>query len=52
LSKTLSRIGFETFKSEVEAKLDTPFDDLIKEAKNARETAEKSICIEHIKEQL
>ena len=26
--------------------------DLIKEAKNARKTAEKSTCIEHIKEQL
>jgi NAD(P)H-nitrite reductase large subunit len=52
LSKTLSRIGFEIFKSKVKANLNIPFDDLIKEAKNARETAEQSTCIEHIKEQL
>jgi NAD(P)H-nitrite reductase large subunit len=49
LSKTLSRIGLDDFKNKVEAHLETPFDDLIKEAENARETAEKSICIEHIK---
>jgi len=51
LSETLSRIGLEIFKSDVGAKLDTPFDDLMEEAKNARETAEKSTCIEFIKEQ-
>ncbi len=49
LSKTLSRIGLEAFKSEVTAHLDTPFDDFIKEAENARETAKKATCIEHIK---
>lgn len=52
LSKTLARIGIETFKSEVKAKLETPFDDIIKEAKNARETAKQSTCVEHIKQQL
>lgn len=52
LSKTLTRIGLEAFKNEVEARLEKPLDDLIEEAKNARETAQKSTCIEHIKEQL
>ena len=52
LSKTLSRIGLDTFKSKVAAYLETPFGDMIKEAENAREIAEKSICIEYIKEQL
>ncbi len=49
LTKTLSRIGLDAFKNKVETHLETPFDDLIKEAENARETAEKSTCIEHIK---
>jgi NAD(P)H-nitrite reductase large subunit len=50
-SKTLARIGLEVFKSEVEASLETPYDDLIEEARNAREKAEESTCIEHIKAQ-
>lgn len=49
LSKTLSRIGLDAFKNKVESYLETPFDDFIKEAKDAREAAEKSTCIEHIR---
>ncbi len=49
LTKTLDRVGFETFKNEVEAELNTPFEDLIEEAKNARKTGVKSTCIENIK---
>ena len=36
-------------RREVEARLETPCDDLIEEARNAREKAEESTCIEHIK---
>ncbi len=47
-TKTLNRVGFETFKNEVEAQLNTPFDDFIEEAKNARKRGVASTCIEHI----
>ncbi len=51
LSKTLARIGLDSFKNEVEVYLETPIDDLVQEAKDAREKAKESTCIEHIKEQ-
>lgn len=50
LSRTLARIGLEVFKSEVESRLETPFADLIEAARDARETAEESVCIEHMQE--
>ena len=50
LSTTLERIGLEVFKSDVEAGLETPFSDLIEAARDAREKAEASACIEHIQE--
>lgn len=45
LAKTISRIGFETFRADVLSMLDTPFDDLIRMAKEACEKAEASHCI-------
>ena len=47
LAKTISRIGFDTFKAEVETRLEVPFDDFIQAAKDAREEAEASECIDH-----
>jgi NAD(P)H-nitrite reductase large subunit len=50
LSRTLSRIGMDVFKSELETGLETPFSDLIEEAREAGGRAEESACIEHIQE--
>ena len=41
LAKTISRIGFDAFKAEVEARLEVPFDDFIQAAKDAREIRER-----------
>lgn len=49
LSTTLARVGFEVFKKKVEEKLEIPLDDLIEEAKGAREAAKHLTSIEHIK---
>jgi len=45
LAKTISRSGFEVFKAKVEAGLEIPFDDVIREAREARKRAESSDCI-------
>lgn len=45
LSKTISRMGFDLFKQEVEALLDKPYDDLITIAKETREKIEASHCV-------
>lgn len=45
LAKTISRLGFDAFKAEVNARLGVPFDDFIQAAKDAREKAAASDCI-------
>lgn len=45
LSKTISRVGLDQFKDQVEIQLDKPFDDLILLAEQAREKAKKQKCI-------
>jgi NAD(P)H-nitrite reductase large subunit len=45
LAKTLSRIGLDAFREKVASQLDTPFDDLMQAAKEAREKAMSSQCI-------
>lgn len=47
LARTISRVGFDVFKIEVEAQLEVPFYDLVQAAKDAREKAEASDCIDH-----
>lgn len=37
LAKTISRVGFDTFRADILSMLDTPFDDLIRIAKEACE---------------
>lgn len=49
LTKTISRVGFDVFRADVLSMLDAPFDDLIKIAKEAREKAEASHCIDSLK---
>ncbi|KHE93046.1 MAG: hypothetical protein K8F52_19115 [Candidatus Scalindua rubra] len=45
LAKTISRVGFETFRANVLSMLDTPFDDLIRSAKEAHEKAATHHCM-------
>ncbi len=45
LAKTLARIGFNQFKKEVVEKLELPYDDLIRLAKELRERQKLSGCI-------
>lgn len=49
LARTISRIGLDTFRTDVLSILDAPFDDLIRIAKEAREKAESSHCIGKLK---
>ncbi|MDR4504859.1 MAG: hypothetical protein MRK01_08745 [Candidatus Scalindua sp.] len=46
LVKTISRIGFDAFRTAVLSVLDTPFDDLARIAKDACEKAEASHCMD------
>ncbi|GJQ57936.1 MAG: hypothetical protein D8M57_00910 [Candidatus Scalindua sp. AMX11] len=46
LAKTLSRIGFDTFRTDILSILDTPFDDLTRIAQDACEKAAASHCID------
>ena len=48
LSKTIARIGFADFKKEVVTKLELPYDDLIETAKEIREKAMLSECIDSL----
>jgi len=50
LAKTITRIGFSNFKEEVETKLELPSDDLIQEAKDAREKVKLHECLSDLKE--
>ncbi len=45
LSKTISRIGFNTFKDDVKAKLENPYDDFLQAAEEGREHLRSSECI-------
>jgi dissimilatory sulfite reductase (desulfoviridin) alpha/beta subunit len=47
LAKTISRLGFNVFKKDVEARREVPFDDFVEAAKEAREKAKASDCIDH-----
>jgi len=51
LAKTISRVGFDVFKTDVLSRLDTSFDDLTKTANDAREEAQTSQCIGPLEEQ-
>jgi dissimilatory sulfite reductase (desulfoviridin) alpha/beta subunit len=45
LAKTLQRVGLSVFSEHVAQYLDTPYDDLVAMAKEAREAAERSKCL-------
>lgn len=45
LAKTIARVGFDAFKRSVEAVIDTPYDDLVLAAREARAAAEGHQCI-------
>jgi NAD(P)H-nitrite reductase large subunit len=45
LFKTIERLGFETFKSEMEQYLDQPYDDLAEEARRSRQAMEQGETI-------
>ncbi len=49
LGKTISRVGFDPFRQNVMSQIDTPFDDLIQTAKDARDKAKTSQCLGSLK---